>query len=289
MSIRHIFLPLTGNDTDQALLQAAHRFGQRFDAHIQCVHVKGTLLDNLPDLNEGMTDHAISTRVTNVRNQLNIAEEKCRAMFKEYFTAANVPITDDPKAASGTLTAEWKLVEGRTVPVIGRYGRVSDVSVISPLDRPSGSATRADLETALIGSGRPILMIPQTVPRTIGAHVFIAWNRSAQAARAVAAAMPIIEQADQVTIAHVETGAKEGPSAEELQTSLAWHGIDANVRHIAPGDAPVPALLLTFAENEDADLIVMGAYSHSRLREYVLGGVTNHVLKNSILPVFMAH
>ena len=123
----------------------------------------------------------------------------------------------------------------------------------------------------------------------LGERIFIAWNRSAQSARAVAGAMPFLERATQVVIAYVDTGAKEGPGPEELQAGLAWHDIDATVKRIAPGGASVAQLIGLAAADVGADLLVMGAYSHNRLREMVLGGVTNSILDHTTLPVLMMH
>ena len=116
----------------------------------------------------------------------------------------------------------------------------------------------------------------------------IGWNRSAQAARAVHAALPMLERAGDVVILSVETGAKRGPSAEQMARYLAWHEVKAEVREFAPDNRSVGEVLLAEAEAAECDLLVTGAYSHSRLRDLLLGGVTRHVLAEADIPVLLA-
>ena len=87
----------------------------------------------------------------------------------------------------------------------------------------------------------------------------------------------------------VTTGAKEGPAAQEIADNLAWHGIEADIRELSPDSQSVGAVLLAEASAIGADLVVMGGYTHSRFRQIVFGGVTNHVLTHATVPVFLAH
>ena len=184
------------------------------------------------------------------------------------------------------VTATWEVVNGRPEKVLAEKARVYDLVVSSA---GGGDGVLDAVETALFDAGRPVLVTPRETPKAIGRNILIGWNRTANAARAVMAAMPLIEAADQVTICHVNTGAKPGPSPEDLAASLAWHGIDAKVRYIAAGGAAVPDLLMTEAANIGGDLVIMGAYSHSRMREFVLGGVTRHALRHVVTPLLMMH
>ena len=173
--------------------------------------------------------------------------------------------------------------------VVGQRGRIFDLSVLSPFGRAPGDSSRDILESALFASGRPVLVAPPEAPETFGNRILIAWNRGVQSARAVAGAMDFIKAADQVLIGYVDTGAKQGPSPEDLAESLAWHGVGAEVKALADDGGNIGALLLGSAHELGADLVVMGAYSHYRLREMVLGGVTSHVVANTDLPVLMTH
>lgn len=174
---------------------------------------------------------------------------------------------------------------------IGVLARMHDVVVA---ERPSDEAPFAgDLAQALLmQSGRPVLFVPPNWNRGAGiGRVIVAWDGSATAARAVAAAMPLIETAQQVEIVSV-TGAKEigqeAPGAE-LAPMLARHGPKVSVVELPTSDEGEAKPILDHAELTRADLIVMGGYFHSRLRQVVFGGVTRSILRTANVPVLMAH
>lgn len=151
-------------------------------------------------------------------------------------------------------------------------------------------AVTPTIETALFATGRPVLIAPRDEPQTIGETVLIAWNRGAQAARAFHAAKALLlERSARVRILSITTGAKEGPPAEAIARNLAWHGIRADIRELSPDYRSVGEVILAEASAIGADMVVMGAYSHNRLRQMILGGVTSHVLANASVSVFMAH
>jgi nucleotide-binding universal stress UspA family protein len=117
--------------------------------------------------------------------------------------------------------------------------------------------------------------------------VLLAWNASPQAARAVACALPFLQSAARVVIMSVGNGPEPAPSAGELAGALAWHGIEAQARHVEQGSRRVRDILLDEAAAMAADLLIIGAYSHSRMRQVVFGGVTEHMLDHAELPVLM--
>jgi nucleotide-binding universal stress UspA family protein len=151
---------------------------------------------------------------------------------------------------------------------------------------PRGSA-HDTVQAALLETGRPLLLAPPAVPATLGEAVLLAWNASPQAARAVSSALPFLRQAVRVTIMSVGNGPEPEPTADQLARSLAWHGIAAEVRRIEQGSQRVRDILLSEAAAMAANLLVLGAYSHSRMRQVVFGGVTEHMLDHAELPVLM--
>jgi nucleotide-binding universal stress UspA family protein len=172
---------------------------------------------------------------------------------------------------------------------MGSYARTFDITVVG---RPSeiGDHPRiATTEAALFESGRPVLIAPPAVPRTLGGNVGIAWNRSTETARAVALAMPLLATARQITIIEIDEWGTSGPSGEDLARSLGRHGVKVATRtfpdpHRRPGGA-----ILAAASTIECDLLIKGAYTQSRLRQMIFGGATNHILENTTLPVLMAH
>jgi nucleotide-binding universal stress UspA family protein len=134
-----------------------------------------------------------------------------------------------------------------------------------------------------------MLLTPPAEPETLGDTVLLAWNASPQAAHAAASALPFLQSAVRVVVMSVGNGPEPAPTAEELARALGWHGIRAEARHIEQGSRRVRDILLVEATAMAADLLVIGAYSHSRLRQVVFGGVTEHMLDYAELPVLMAH
>jgi len=288
MTMRNLLAFLSGEEESGNVVEAAFRLAGGFGAHVVGLHVKGNLADNLPFVGEGMSQRDVARTFEYAREQLNARETRAKEAFDAVCARLGVAMREIPAEADG-LTAAWQVMTGSASSILSQLGRLYDLLVLSPIGAVSGGTAVGALEGALFQTGRPILVAPHMMPETIGRNIFIAWNRSAQAARAVAAAMPLIEKASKVTIGSVDTGSKLGPSAEELSASLAWHGVHADVRLFSDEGGPLAELLVSYAENAGADLMVMGAYSHARFQELVLGGVTNHTLRHVTLPVLMAH
>jgi nucleotide-binding universal stress UspA family protein len=145
------------------------------------------------------------------------------------------------------------------------------------------------IEAALVGSGRPVLIVPAAPMVSLPETIVIAWKAAPEAARAVTAAMPLLSKAKQIQI--VTVAEEQGLSDEEgarLMTNLAWHGFNVSTRHLRPERLGAADTLLATAVAEGA-LVVMGAYGHSRLREWMFGGFTEHVLRGAAVPVLMMH
>ena len=140
----------------------------------------------------------------------------------------------------------------------------------------------------LFDSGRPVVIAPKRTPSAIGRRVCIAWNGTGESASAVLSMLPWVRSADAVCVLHSEDYQRRGPAAAELLDYLAIHGVRAELHSFRAIDKDVGAGLLAACAKFDADLLGMGAYSHSRLRQLILGGVTRHVLEKASLPVLMA-
>lgn len=285
MAIRNSLVMVTGDQSASAV-EAAFTLAEQSSGHVTGLHITGDVVTNMPSIIEGMTERQILVEFETMRERLATSERTASETFRAACARHGGTIVDAP-VPTGGVTATWEVVNGRPEKVLAEKARVYDL-VVSSAGGASNGVLEA-VETALFDAGRPVLVMPRETPKTIGRNILIGWNRTANAARAVMAAMPLIEAAKQVTICHVNTGAKPGPSPEDLAASLAWHGVDAKVRYIAAGGAAVPDLLMTEAANIGGDLVIMGAYSHSRMREFVLGGVTRHALRHVVTPLLMMH
>jgi nucleotide-binding universal stress UspA family protein len=161
------------------------------------------------------------------------------------------------------------------------------MAVVPHPDADEDVSSSDALHAVLFDSGRPVLIAPQEAPATMGTRVAIAWNGSAESAAAVAAALPWLHRAQAVRILYSEDYQRRGPGAEGIRAYLRWHEIEAEAVPFKPQTREVGAGLLGAARDFGADLMCQGAYSHSRLRQLILGGVTRHVLENADLPVLM--
>ena len=176
---------------------------------------------------------------------------------------------------------------------VSRLAQYFDATVLEQ-PNPEGSDTSNVIEAVLFGSGRPVLIVPYIilhVPPQLRT-VLVAWNEGRLAARAIADALPLLQMADRVEVVTVSGTNPRGSrhaSADMMAQHLAQHGIKADMKALAKGDVDIGSTLVSYAADVSADLIVMGAYGHSRLREIVLGGTTRTILQSMTVPVLMAH
>jgi nucleotide-binding universal stress UspA family protein len=176
---------------------------------------------------------------------------------------------------------------GRKLDILPQQARLADLTVVRHPATPEEVSSSDVLHAVLFDSGRPLLIAPQVAPTTVGRRICLGWNGSAESAAAVEAAMPWLQRAEAVRILWAEDYQRHGPQAQELQTYLAMHGVPADLRMFKPIDNIVGAGLLAAAKEFNCDLLAMGAYAHSRLRQQILGGVTRHILERAALPVMM--
>jgi nucleotide-binding universal stress UspA family protein len=191
--------------------------------------------------------------------------------------------------------AEWRAPEGSPVDVTTLHARHADLLVLGQPDShdPAAYVDRHFVGEVVLGAGRPALVIPRAgaVP-TLGENVLVAWDGSREASRAIADAMPLLERARFVGVDLVETSRnhESGPGVIDVAAWLEAHGVRASFSTTPRlGLAGTGATLLNRVSDLHADLLVMGAYAHSRARERVWGGVTRTMLESMTVPVLMAH
>lgn len=187
------------------------------------------------------------------------------------------------------ITTEWREAEGNAADIITRHARYADVTVIGQAESAEDGPPLVD--ALVLDVGRPVLVVPYagSFP-SLGRRVVVAWNGSREATRAVHDALPLLCAADQVTVIVVNPGNGHGdiPGAD-VTRHLSRHGVTATCETMQADDLEVGQVLLSRAADLGADLLVMGAYGRSRLRELVLGGATRHILRHMTLPVFLSH
>lgn len=190
----------------------------------------------------------------------------------------------------GSVATEWLGGErGPDIQAVGQLGRVFDLIVVA---RPANMSSNAGalLETALFETGRPVVMVPPEVPPEIGSRVLIAWNRSSETARAVGLADRFLRTAEAVEVFSTEGGTVPGPDGRLLAETLRTNGVPATARHAAAeGGRSSGEAVLAAAAAFRADLVVKGAYTNSRLRQMIFGGMTQHLIAAADRPVLFAH
>ena len=191
------------------------------------------------------------------------------------------------------ISAEWRSGHGCPLECAALHGRHADLIVIGQLDRDDSKArsSRTPPENVMLLAGRPALVVPYAGAfEQVGNRVLIGWDASREAARAVNDALPLLQAADMVTVMTVDSeldGARI-PGAD-IAVHLARHGVAAQVENTVSAGVGIGDVLLSRASDLDADLLVMGAYAHSRLREMIVGGATRTVLASMTVPVLMSH
>jgi nucleotide-binding universal stress UspA family protein len=174
----------------------------------------------------------------------------------------------------------------------GRIARRFDLAVVAQAEPEKDAVEELIAESTLFESGRPVIIVPyiQKAPLKLD-RVMACWDGSRQATRAIADAMPLLERAGQVELVIVanERGKQDEIAGADMGQHLARHGLKVDVNRIAEGGIDVADALLSHAADASVDFIVMGGYGHSRLREFVLGGVTRSVLRSMTVPVLMSH
>lgn len=192
----------------------------------------------------------------------------------------------DQRAAG--LTSEWRTADDSGPTAIGTIGRAYDLIVL-PQPGALPKMPESVFETALFDSGRPILVVPPGSANMVGKRILFAWNGSTESARAISLAMPVMAGAEAIEVLSVEGAMVPGPSSAEIAESLRSHGLNVTSQHVKPGAKSAGQTIIDRAQSLGADLIVKGAYTQSRLRQMIFGGVTRDLILSSPLPVLFSY
>jgi nucleotide-binding universal stress UspA family protein len=199
-------------------------------------------------------------------------------------------------AAAGLTEVAWEIPQGDMVEAAVVYSRYADLAVIGQpsRDEPTYDFANEIANAIVMSSGRPVLFVPSAGEyETVGERVLIAWKDSRESARAVADALPLLKDAKEVTAVAIAPARDESARSkftdDQVESFLARHNVTAKVQRVVAPDIDAGELLLSYAADFGADLIVMGAYSRPRVTEMVWGGVTRVMLTSMSAPVLMSH
>jgi nucleotide-binding universal stress UspA family protein len=278
MALKDILVLVDRQNSTPARIDLATELARRFGAHLTGLHV--TVPPVIP---------------AGVRAEMPVAAVEGYARFQaQTAEAANALFL--ARAGEHGLEIDWRHREGDAGDIATMHARYADLTVVGQddpeaeeVDSPRGVAERV-----LLGSGRPVLVVPYVGTRgPVGQRVVVAWNASREATRAVNDALPILQRATKVTVLVINP---RGASAEhadapgaDIARHLTRHGVPAEATSTESDELKAAEMLLSALADLGGDLLVMGGYGRSRLRELVLGGMTRDILRSMTTPVFMSH
>ena len=292
MSYRSILVPLDGTEADDRALACAYQIAKISNSHLNVLHVQADSKEAVPLLGEGMSGAMIEEMIDLADRDANERSKLAHQKFDKFVADHDVTILERPvgEESLNSPSVHWVEKIGREDEIVSRGGRISDLTIMA---RPKSDTERPSLMTlhaAIFETGKPVLIVPPEMPAEMGKRILVAWNGTSEAAAAVAASLPFLKRAEAITVLTVETEkALNRISGEELLRNLAWHGVTATTLGVSPGVDSVRATILAQCEQMNADLLVTGAYTHSRLIQIILGGVTRHLIAEAKIPVLAAH
>jgi len=221
--------------------------------------------------------------------------EQARASAMQDLAATGETFTKKAQAAGISFEVRTELSQEPLAELISRHARYADLTILGQSDPDDPLSGDPELsEDVILGGGRPVLMIPYIgAMQEPGRKIVVAWDAGREAARAVNDAMPLLAAAQQVQVLIVNP--KRGPQGHgeepgaDIATHLARHGVKVDVKVYTQRDLSIADVILARISDDGADLVVMGAYGHARLREIVLGGVTREMFRHMTVPLFMSH
>jgi nucleotide-binding universal stress UspA family protein len=286
MPIKTILLPLGEKDNDEALLDAALSVAKGLNAHLDVLHVEPDAESLMPYATIGLSE-SMRASVRNAAQQQHLESTKLLQQIVDKACVRNGVSMATRGEYPQTVSADWLLESGSRAELVAQFGRLADLIIVARPKRVSPPPRTID--AALRETGRPIMMLPPGPVASTGQRIAIGWNGSKEAAQAVAAARPLMREAQAVTVLTTEKRQKRRPNGDDLLTYLSCHEIDATLSIMDTRSRSVPEALLANARELDADLLVLGGYSRHRLREVIMGGVTRHLLADSDIPLLMVH
>ena len=284
MSFAKILAPVDGSDRDACALTTAVRAAKPFNAHVVALFAHPDPAEALPIIGVPLTAEAMGAVIDGNTRVFRDKAKRIHDTIAQVVVAEGAHPTAAPRRDE-TVTISFREAIGYPPEVIGEAAMLADLTVCGPTkESPQAFETAIDL---VLAHHRPILLA--SYPPPAFRKVVIGWNNGRAAAHAVSAAMPFLEKADIVELICVEEAAGPSCDTDRVLSYLKAHGVSASEMHQGMWDAVPHNTLSNLALDHNADLLVIGAFDHSRIRETVFGGVTNEILARRPLPVLLAH
>jgi nucleotide-binding universal stress UspA family protein len=288
--MKSFLVPIGGSDTDEAVLKTAFAAARPFAAHLQFLHIRvgvGEAAQHSPHMGFA-SGAALRGALQELETQSNDRSAAALQHVLDFCARSEIEFSKGPGRAQ-SVTASCREEKGVALERVMFHARHSDLVVMGRSRKPNGLPSDF-IESLLLGCGRPVLIASATPAETVTGTIMVCWRESADAARAVTAAAPLLAQAKRVVFVGVAEKSHDTAAAlENVVRQFSWCGVPAAVQVITPDGRPVHELLATAARGCEADLVVSGAYGHSHLREVVFGGCTQSFIRHADRPILLMH
>ena len=289
-----ILTHMTGTDCDQQVLEAALQIARPFSGHLECLRVisdPASLVMQAAQM-DLVTSTMLADALTVIEQQNREGTQRARVTLGEFCKREDIVFASEPPGPN-RVSAHWREKTGDEFDELTAQARFCDLVVLAGGGERKGRLPPEGIGQIIVGSGRPVLLTPERRRTSLTKTIAIAWKNTPEAARAITAAMPLLAKAERIEVLSVnedEAGAIKclDCSASVVQ-QLRWHGLNAYGNFVLPAGRTVANAILESAHGRHADLLVMGGYGHSRVREFVFGGFTRHILDGVDIPVLMFH
>jgi nucleotide-binding universal stress UspA family protein len=278
-----------GGDRDEIILRTALAAAVPLSAHLDFLHVHVTAVKAARyNRVEFAMGHGLRNALDQLETKAKTFSQVAAEHVREFCAGSQIEICDTP-ANGKNVTASFREEKDAAIERLTLHARHSDLVVLGRARQTQGLAADT-LEHLVLNCGRPVLVAASAAPRTLTGTVMVCWNESGNAARAVAAATPILANAKHVVFTSVAERDEGGTAAvHDLARRFAWNGISTEAQVIPANDSGIPDLLSAAAEDCGADLVVMGAYGHSRVRELMFGSRTEAFIRGADRPILLMH
>jgi nucleotide-binding universal stress UspA family protein len=289
MTYKTLLAAISGGSASTGTAEVAARLAQRFNAHLEGLHIRIDPVMILAASIDGMGMPLPNEWISDMEKEATVTAKKTKDLFAAALASRGLALGDKaPGDTTPGASATWHEEIGSADELVPGRARFFDLTILGRSERVTGRSHSDAIEQVLIRSGSPVLLAPAEAPKEIGTKVAVGWNGSAEAVRSLRAALPFLRTAKSVTVITVEAAAEMDVAAAVAY--LARHGISASHRDtpLSGGFSQGEQLIAT-ASNIEADLLVMGAYSRAPWRQMVFGGATREILRTSLLPILMSH
>jgi nucleotide-binding universal stress UspA family protein len=293
MAYRKILIPFAGSDRNAGVPSSALALARKFDCYCEVLFIRPEPAQALPYLEDASPGIVMREIVDSANQAVDAASTTLMAAFDQAAMDANVEIVDGKPTAEQVCT-KFIEIEGDTIEVAVRRSRLADLVIFVVGEAQAQVGISAVLMAVLMRSARPVLIIPRTeYVGDVGHKISIAWDGSSESANAVRSALPFLHAAASVKILNVQESIEEQGVRTDITHALGdylgLHSITSAETIIDPRGKSIGSTILEQATQDGTDLLIMGAYGHSRVRELILGGVTQYLLEHTTIPTLMAH